>query len=336
MLVDRLRQRYPDRFSFIRVRGDRVEVGLTDPSVDIQTLIPSELSNVTPISAVYSEQERDTKAGDLMRQVSAAGLKNVSFGVNPETGRIQFLTKKSRAALEAAIKAGRISVEHGYDIIDDEIVPTAALYGGHAYNVNPSYCVSICGGTTGFSLIASATGARYISTAAHIDNGPARYNTSNTSTYASGGVSIKSPTDMNNNTYKLDVAYASPSDAASNTPYPYFWDGASYVAVTNYTYLTAGVQFCKYGRKTGKTCGVHDVVQEYCNPDYNSCHIYRILPTVSGAKLNDEDDSGGPVYYGNYALGWMHGKDNSGNLYYTAVDDFKRVQNSAIDLIVYR
>jgi hypothetical protein len=333
MFVERLKQRYPDKFSFVSVRGNEIVVGLTDPTVDIQSLLPPGLVNVKPIQAVYSEQGTYSKLDDLRRQLSAAGLRKVSVGVNAETGRVEFLTKTARAALENAIKSGSIKVDQGYAIIDDEIVATAALYGGHAYNLNPSYCTLECGGTIGFSLISSATSARYISTAAHVDNGPGRYNTSNSSTYASGGTSIDSPTDMFN--YQLDVEYAPPSDAVNNPPYPYFWDGTVYVTVTNYTYPTQGATFCKYGRKTGKTCGVHDTVTVYSNPDWGVSYLRRILNNGSGINFNDEGDSGGPVYYGNWAAGWVHGHDGSYNMYYTPVADFKNLQ-TAIDLIVYR
>ena len=81
---------------------------------------------------------------------------------------------------------------------------------------------------------------------------------------------------------------------------------------------------------TGKTCGVHDTVQEYCNTAYNACHLYEIR----GTNLTQEGDSGGPVFYGGYALGWVHGYDSTGMLY-TAVDDFRKAQSS-LDIIVYK
>lgn len=238
MFVERLKNRYPDEFSFVRVQGDQVAIGLTNPSIDIQSLLPPGLANVTAVRGVYSERATYAKLDELTRQLAAAGLKDVTVGVNSETGRTEFLTTSSRDALETAIKSGSIKVDHGYAIINTEIVTTAGLYGGKAWNVSEGYCDLYCGSTTGFSLIKAATGARYVSTAAHTDNGPRRYNTSNSSTYSSGGVSLGAATEMFN--YKLDIEYAPPS-STSNYPDPYFWDGSAYIQVTNYTYPTEGV-----------------------------------------------------------------------------------------------
>ncbi len=334
VFVERLKKRFPDKFAFVAVDGDQITIGLTDPSIDIQSLLPPGLANVTKVQSVYSEQGTYSKLDDMKRQLAAAGIRNVSVGVNSQTGQTEFLTKSRRSDLEKAIQDGRIKVEHGYVIVDEEIVTTAALYGGRAWNVSASYCNLYCGSKTGFSLISTTTSARYVSTAAHTDNGPRRYNTSNSSTYVSGGTGLGSATEMFN--YNLDVEYAPPTDAVNDPPNPYFWDGSSYVAVTNYTYPTANVEFCKYGRETGKTCGIHDTTTAYSNPNWNVQYLRRIKNNGTGSQFVSEGDSGGPVYYGNWALGWVHGRgDTSYNLYYTPFDDFKRLQ-STVDLIVFR
>jgi len=134
---------------------------------------------------------------------------------------------------------------------------------------------------------------------------------------------------------RLDVQYAPPSNATDNFPNPYFWDGYNYLTVTNYTYPAQGIEFCKYGRTTGRDCGVHDTTTMYSNSKWGVTYLRKILNNGSGIKFNDVGDSGGPVYYGNYALGWIHGRDASYNLFYTPVDDFKRVQ-TAVDILVYR
>jgi hypothetical protein len=334
--IERLKQRYPDKFSFVSVSADQITVGLTDPSVDIKGMLPPGLANVKAVQAVYSEQGTYAKLDDLREQVSAAGLKNVTIGVNSATGEIEFMTKSGRSVLEKAIKAGSIKVEHGYTIVDDEVVPTASLDGGRAYNVDTSICSDLCGGTTGFSLISTATSARYVSTAGHISNSRARYNTSTSSTYSSGGTSLGTPVDMFN--YYLDVQYAPPSNTTDNFPNPYFWDGSAYVTVTNYTFPTTGVTFCKYGRSTGKACGVHDdAALTFSNTGSwgTAKYLKRIKNNGTGSRFNDEGDSGGPVYYGNWALGWMHGHNSNYDIYYTPVDTFKQLQ-TAIDLIIYK
>lgn len=331
-----MKSRHPDKFSFVSVAGDQITVGLTDPSIDLQSMLPAGLTNVRAVRAVYSEPGTHAKLEELKRQLSAAGLADVSVGVNAATGRIEFLTKSGRAALENAIKSGSIKVDHGFEIVDDEIIASGALYGGFSYNVDDTYCTEYCGGTTGFSLISSTTSARYVSTAGHTDDGRARYHTTKTSTYSSGGTSLSSPVDMRS-TYKLDVQYAPPSNATDNPPYPYIWDGTNYVTITNYTYPTTNVTFCKHGRSTGKQCGVHDDASlTFSNSKWGVSYLKRIKNNGTGSKFNAEGDSGAPIYYGNWALGWVHGHSGTTyDVYYTPLDKFKSLQ-TAIDLIVYK
>ena len=49
--IERLKQRHPDKFSFVRVDGDQIIVGLTDPSADIRSLLPPGLVSATPVKA---------------------------------------------------------------------------------------------------------------------------------------------------------------------------------------------------------------------------------------------------------------------------------------------
>lgn len=331
MFIDRLRKRYPDGFSFVSVEGNQITVGMTDPTVDLQSLLPPGLATVKAAKTVYSDRGTVSKLDEITAQLIAAGLREVDVGVNPADGRIEFLTKKSRQALEQAIARKAVKVDSNYEIVADEIVTTGALYGGKAWNVSESYCSVYCGGTTGFSLIAIGGSTRYVSSAAHLDNGASRYNTSNSSTYSSGGVGISSIVDLTSK--KLDIQYGIPSSPATNPPNPYFWDGTTYVQVTNYTYPTANVTFCKYGRNTGKTCGVHDVATRYADTSNGGVYMFKIKNNGTGIKFNDQGDSGGPVYYGNYALGWVHGHNSSYDMYYTSVSDFKQYQTAA-DLIV--
>lgn len=332
--IERLKQRHPDKFSFVAVEGDQIKVGLTDPSIDLQSMLPAGLANVAAVKAVYSEQGAAAELEDLKRQLAATGLKDVTVGVNPGTGRVEFLTRKDRAALEEALRSGKVKTDQEHVVVDDEITVTASLDAGKAWNSDDSICYQYCGGTTGFSLISTAGTTRYVSTAGHVDNSRARYHTSNTSTYSSGGTSLGGVTDIRAAT-RLDIQYAPPSNATDNFPNPYFWDGSTYVTVTNYTYPTQGVEFCKYGRKTGKDCGIHDTTTMYANSNWGVSYLRKILNNGSGSGFNDLGDSGGPVYYGNWALGWVHGRDSSYNLLYTPVDDFKRLQ-TAVDIIVYK
>lgn len=332
MFIERLKARHPDKFSYVTVGADTVEVGLTDPSVDLTALLPQGLAKVQKVKAVYSEQGTYARLEELKRQLAAAGIEDVSVGVDPKTGKTELLTKKSREAVRQAVASGAIKSEHGIEVIEDEIVALGLIDGGKAYNVDTNYCVEYCGGTTGFTL-GDSLGGRYTSTAGHIDNNRARYNTSLTSTYSSGGDSLQKPTEMFN--YKLDIQYAKPTDTTNDKPGPYFWDGSYYVAVEDYTYPTEGVVFCKFGRITKKTCGTHGPTTVYSNSKWNVTYLRRIVNPGTGSNFVIEGDSGGPVFYNSWALGWVHGRNDNYDLYYTPVSDFKSVQQ-VVDLVIYR
>lgn len=313
------------------MRRDRIEVGLTDPTIDIASLLPPGLSNVHKVAAVYSEQGTYAKLEELKGQLTAAGLGDVSVGVNPGTGRIEFLTRRAVALLERALATGAINTEHGFEIIEDEIVPLGAMDAGRSWNVDESYCTNYCGGTTGFSLIDYYGEGRYVSTAGHIANNRARYHTSATSTYSSGGDSLQQPVEMFN--YRMDIQYSRPADTANDTPLPYFWDGSTYVSVEDYTYPTQDVTFCKFGRTTRKTCGTHGSTTIYSNATWNVTYLRRIVNPGNGSQFVQEGDSGGPVFYGTWALGWVHGRNSNYDLFYTPVSDF-RAQQQVVDLVV--
>jgi hypothetical protein len=329
--IERLQGRHPDLFSYVSVSGEGIEVGLTDPSVNIQSLIPPGLARVTKVQAVYSEAGTRARLDELREQLRTAGLDNISIGVNSKTGRVEFMTRRHRAEIEQLIGSGAIDLPHGYEVVNDEIVAAASLDAGLSWNVEAAGCNEYCGATTGFSLIDTAGTQRYVSTAGHVDNGRARYHTSRTSTYTSGGQSLERPVEMFN--HRLDIQYSRPT-SASNFPNPYFYDGSRYVTVENFTYPTEGVEFCKYGRSTQRTCGIHDTVTMYSNTRWNA-HYLRKIRNNGGSRFVQSGDSGGPVYYNNWALGWVHGHDSDFNMFYTPVSDFKAVQQ-AVDLIVYR
>jgi hypothetical protein len=105
------------------VEGGELVVGLTDPSV-LPPLLPPGLTGVRAAPAVYSELETYARLEALTRQLSAAGLGDVAVGVDPRSGRVEFLTRTQAGALEAAIRSGAVTVDHGYVIRASEIAAT--------------------------------------------------------------------------------------------------------------------------------------------------------------------------------------------------------------------
>lgn len=332
--VERLDARDPDLFSFFAMRNGELVVGLTDPDADIASLLPPGLAGLEKVPARYSDRGSTRQIGQLNGQLRSAGLADVSIGLNQETGRVEFLTKTKATELQAAIASGQIVPGGEYDIIDDEITVTATLYGSAAWNVDSS-CRRYCNLTTGFSLMSTGSDAtRFVSTAAHAENYSARFNTGADSTYSNGGVSLSGRQELFSN--RLDIEYAVPSSPSTNPPGPYIWDGTQYVTISGAIYPIANVIWCKFGRVTGPSCGMHDTLTKYSNSNWGPSgvtYLYRVLNDGSGTRFIQEGDSGGPVYRGTYAAGWVHGKDSSNNFYYTSYKGL--VDTSApVDLIV--
>ena len=332
--IDRLQKRNPDLFSFVAVRNGVLTIGLTDPQSDTASLIPPGLGQFQKVKARYSKKSTREKIDALKDQVRALGFENVTVGVDGETGKVEFMSKAHADGIEVAIANGKITPNGPVEVIRDDIVLTN-LYGGLTWNADEAVCAKLCGGTTGFSMISTTDSTRYVSTAGHIDNNRARYNTSFTSTYASGGVALTLTRDLSA-TYRFDVQYATPASPSTNIPNPYIWDGTQYVLLDGWTYPTMGSQFCKFGRITKKTCGVHDTntMLSNTNNGYNYTYLYRVKNNGSGSNFVFEGDSGGPVYYGTWAVGWIHGRDSSYNLYYSAYSDFRNL-GTGVDIILY-
>lgn len=335
--VKRLQERNPDLFSFISQRGGELVVGLTDQNVDITSMLPPGLAQVRKVPAKYSRQGMYRKLDALVGELQRAGLGKVTVGVDPETGAVEFVTTTEGAAVEAAVERGAISVPDGFTVTPDEIVVAGGLYGGFGYNVDTASCSQYCGGTTGFSLISTSGTTRYVSTAGHIHDGRAKYNTSMSSTYTSGGVTLTLAQDLRN-TAHVDIQYATPSDPTNNFPNPYVWDGSQYITISGSTHPVEGYTFCKFGRETGKDCGVQAKPGAYSNATWNVSYLEVINKPASQScsSFMQEGDSGGPVFYGSLAVGWVHGyyKDSC-NMLYTPYSAFRSVQGAVDVLAIY-
>ena len=334
--LDRLQKRNPDLFSFVGYENGGLVLGLTDPNADIANLLPPGLTGVKRVKARYSHEGTKRKLDELNEQVRRLGLTSFSVSVNSETGKVELRSASDTEKLLEAVRDGTITPEGEYEVIRDQIVPTN-YYGGLAWNVDANVCPinGKCEGTTGFSMIQSTGSARYVSTAGHIHNGRARYNTSLTSGYTSGGTTLNNVVDLGP-TYRFDVQYATPN-STSNVPNPYFWDGSQYVLVDGWTYPAMGYTFCKFGRKTKKTCGTHgsNTMTSNTFDGVTYSYLYRVNNSDIGSKFIIEGDSGGPVYYGTLAVGWVHGRDSSYNMYYSAYSDFRYLNTGADIIIAY-
>lgn len=253
------------------------------------------------------------QTGDrLIREVRAAGV-DADVAVNPFTGLVQFLAKDA-AAMRAAIEGGAVRPPANYRIEQSEgIIPTTTLIAGAAYNAqfgNYAEC------TTGFAVLQSGT-TRGISTAGHCDiNSPAQYNGAFASHYGdAGGVTITYKQEWITN--NLDFQWH--TVASPHAVSPEYWDGASAITVTGAGQSLSGETLCKFGRTTGKTCGKVDPAWHW-DVNYTG-YFLRLNTSAPGTFLTLEGDSGGPVFSGSIAKGWIHGRDGTGNAYYMPVTE---------------
>lgn len=242
----------------------------------------------------------------LLQQTLQAGV-NTDFGIDPFSGRVTFLAKDP-AALRRAIANGVVRAPQDHQIEQSEgIIPTTALIAGAAYNAqygNYAKC------TMGFSILSNST-TRGASTAGHCDiHSPAQYNATFGSNYGdAGGVTLTFRQEWVTN--NLDFQWH--TVASPHTIEPQFWEGSSAVTVTGAAQSFAGETLCKFGRTTGKTCGTVDSQWWYDSP-------YGYFLKLNNASVI-EGDSGGPVFSGSIAKGWIHGRDGSGNGYFMPVTE---------------
>lgn len=335
--VERLQDRRPELFSFVSMRSGRLVIGLTDPSADLTDILPRGLLDPDFVTAALSAEEAERITQATSMQLAEAGFEKVSVGLAPENGQLTFLAGDQVSELQAAIDSGQVDVDLPYEIQDGEIVVSGTLYGSAAYETDPSRCSSLCGGTTGFSVMSTESDAtRYVTTAGHISNARARFNRNADASYASGGyVSLGSTIDLLSN--GLDIQLASPTDSTNNPPGPYIWDGTQYVTIRGAIYPIGGILMCKFGRFTGPGCGLtEDPVRTWNNSAYGLTNIYMIEKpsSTSTYNWNREGDSGGPVWRGDWAAGWIHGRHKTdGHLFYTSTRDFRQ-SGLPYDLIV--
>jgi hypothetical protein len=223
------------------------------------------------------------------------------------------------AEVEAAVAQGKIELPDIASIEQfDGILTTAVtnIGGGYAANTTSQGC------TVGFTITITSLAQRGTTTAGHCDNAM-KVSDSYSTTYSSSGqasTTYKSqmitPTNLD---YGIDLQW----HTATATPIPQFWNGSSWVGVTGGKDDLAGEYVCKFGRTTQQTCGYIDPYEYY---DSNFNGYFPRVNRGSGPQLNIEGDSGGPVYQGSLAVGWVHGRDASYNMYYTPLRNI--TQNS--------
>lgn len=305
----RLMAQHPDTFAglYANNRGPFKIVarlaGEAPSATAVAALDPELAPDLTTELAARSLKKLHSDLEAIVAQHAAAG---VPFNVGVDEARNTLVLSVTDVdALEGARKAGRLKLPDYVEVqkVSSLVVPTVAVYGGRSYLYSDG--VNWC--TTGFTVIQVSTGVKGSTTADHCDN-MAKYNAnlSHSINYNSSGgyaVTVRNGWKGNN----MDLQWQS----VSTGTYPnQFWDGSQYVTVTGTIATSVGDYVCKFGRTTQRTCGT---VEQYNVWVDGYGYMTKV---VASTAMNDFGDSGGPVFKGSLAAGWVHGKDGYGNLYY--------------------
>lgn len=304
----KLLSKHPNDFAGLYAlnRGNfKVVAKFKGSSPDVRGLDPELASDLETQTAERSLAQLQQ---DLEAIVSQHGSAGIDFNVaidEPTNGIDLYVT--SADALNSAVKDGRLKVPSyvRVRVVPSLLKPTADVQGGRSYlQYGGNYC------TTGFTLIHATTKVKGGSTAGHcIEDAKYHPNLSLSVNYNSTGgslVTVRSAEQWIGNNMDLQ-RFTILSGTYPNT----FWDGSAYVTVTGTVATSVGDFVCKFGRRTQRTCGT---VEQY---NYWSAGYGYVTKVVGSGPINDEGDSGGPVFKGSLAAGWVHAKDSVGNLYYT-------------------
>jgi len=142
-------------------------------------------------------------------------------------------------------------------------------------------------------------GFKYASTAAHCPTNL---------TYQPGGISLSFGAEKFSGSVDMEIAFPPSSTSISYFVYDgghnFPLDTRPMIGTRTRAAQVVGGTYCKYGRSTGYTCGeLQGKWDECATPSpANTC----MFLSRSGVKMADDGDSGGPVFQGYFAAGWVH------------------------------
>lgn len=332
--VRRMQEKFPERFA-----GAVVEIVNGNPKIVVYhtgegplegvQIEPSAQSSIEQREAKISKGQIKKIGKDLSDDLAALGI-TADVAVSAPLNKIRILARDP-SAVRAAVSEGRIQLPAIATVEQfDGIVTTIGnIGGGYAANTTSMGC------TTGFTITRTSVAERGITTAGHCDNSM-RVSDNYGSTYSSAGQASTVyrqqwivPTNLD---YGIDLQWHTPS-SSSNAPIPQFWNGSSWVGVTGGKDDLANEYVCKFGRTTQQTCGRIDAY-EYYDSNFKG-YFPRVNRASGGPRLNIEGDSGGPVYQGSLAVGWVHGRDANYNMYYTPLRNLVQNNTGIAVLTIY-
>lgn len=294
LLVDQIREEYPDAFAGARIEDsgnpwiafkNAAPNGASDAISSFDALPGSSREVEIITDRGFTEVELDdqlvTAHFAALEQTSVA---NASSAYDIATGRIRIEVEPARLATDGTVRneLGRqpVLTEDNVDIVVvDEVVDSvdAYAYGGRQ--------MSAC--TSGFTVYQGGTGTRGLATAGHCNN---------SQTYTPTGTSLVYMAGYQG--WWGDVQWHT---STALTEQDDFYYTASYRRDVSGTAMpTEGQWLCRYGYVTGNQC---DQVYQLNHCSYSTCHL-----TAMHNREASGGDSGGPWYSGNTAYGLHQGR----------------------------
>lgn len=287
---------------------------ITSSSVDI------ELRGNFPVSEVDGEK----MSNDIVSFLNKPGGPTVMGGINFETGHVELTTSKliDSATMDKAVALAQKSVGSKTPIVITQEVKKAlkikfqvlsggaTLAKGYAPN-GPAKCTAAFG-------VYNTQGGSGIMTADHCDD-DLNYEDRLNMNFRGGAFGVNT-----------DAQWHSSTQEGPWNRFIAMRDGANLInrGATSYgDPVGRNATICKYGDITNYDCAGGVILSNRSIPNPKTGIVYSGLDLLDRGFTSD-GDSGGPVFFGNRALGLISGEINDGNRISTFVTPISRIYNN--------
>ncbi len=330
--IRKLEERFPERYAGAVVeivRGKAKVVVYRTGQADLADadLDPKVAGSIEQRSAKMSRGQMKKFGRDLAEKLEQLGIE-ADIAVSAPLHSVRILARDP-SSVNRLVDIGQLELDDFVTVEQfDGIVTTAPsnIGSGHAANTDTTLC------TVGFTVLRTSTGERGTTTAGHCGN-RLKVSENYSSTYTSSSQASTSFKGQWIRSTNLDFGIDLQWHTSSATPVPQIWNGSNWVGITGGKDDLAGEFVCKFGRITGQICGTIDT-HEYYDSTYRG-YFPRVNRAPGGPQLNIEGDSGGPVYQGSLAVGWVHGRDAIYNMYYTPLRNLSQNGTGLAVLTIY-
>jgi len=267
----------------------------------------------TPLRALRNKQQALINAMDKKTKFMVS--------VDVAAGKVRVLVPNAEQVRGRLQSAGLLASDVVVEEVPDVVKPVVTVIGG--YQVRGKSWAITTGGTVnssatlGFNIVHVPSNVRGVLTAGHFDE--CKFTVTVTScTKNSPATDTNTGATLDFQAQRLGGDYDYEwRTSGGNTFTNQIWYGA-YMTVTQVydveAYQPNTLTVCKYGARTGYTCGLVENPREYVSdPNYGIDGYYARVKNNATGPMADEGDSGGPVF-GNYtAFGLVEAKITGGS-----------------------